>query len=77
MGLLILLSDPVLRFDVFHFDPVDIDDAAANTNPPAEPIRDGFIDKAEPPTHTVLVAQDRSACTGLDGAVVEPGGVGT
>lgn len=65
------------RLDVFDLDPVDLNYAAANTYRAAEPIRDGFIYKTEPPTHTVFVAQDRSARTGLDSAVVEPGGVGT
>lgn len=70
------LLDLVLRFDIFDLDPVDIDDAPSHPDPPAEPVRRRFIDKTQPPAQPVGVAQDRSASTGFDGAVVEPGGMG-
>ena len=69
-------SGAVLDLDVFDLDPVDLDDASAHTDSPAQPIGSGFIDKSEPPAHSVIVAQDRPARTRFDSAVVEPGGVG-
>ena len=70
-------SGTIPDVNVLGLDPVDLDDTAAHANAPAQADRDGFIDKAEPPAHPVIVAQDQPARTRFDGAVVEPGGVGT
>jgi hypothetical protein len=61
----------ILHFDVFHLDPVDIDDAPAHPDPPIEPFRRAFVDKAKPPAQAVIAAQDRRARAGFDHSDME------
>lgn len=65
-GMLIKSIRVSLNFNVFDLDSVDIDDAPANANLPAESLRRAFIDERMPPAYAIIVAQDRPPSTGLD-----------
>lgn len=51
-------SGCVLPLEIFHLDPVDIDDTSTDSNPALQSIGFTLVDRSNPPTDAGIVAQD-------------------